>query len=179
MRLRLIPALLIALLALAAGVVSACGGSDDGPILEGQALELGEVNYYVQLTRFLNPASAEDAAYLENVAPIADNEDYLAVFLRASNESDQEQTLATDYSIVDTRGNTFQPLPVDTPFSLQPGATIPAGEEYPPVDSPARSGPVKGSYLLFALPVTSQENRPLDLEITDDQGNKGQIELDL
>ncbi len=178
MRRRLVPALLIALLALSAGAVSACGGSES-PVLEGQPLEVGDLTYYVQLTRFLNPSNPEDAAYLAGQPAAPKSDDYLAVFLRVDNKSDQAQNLADHFSIVDTRGNVFEPIPSDSDFALQPGADVPADSQYPPVDSPAYSGPVKGSYLLFALPVSSEENRPLNLQIPAPDGSVEKIELDL
>ncbi len=123
MRRRLVPALLIALLALSAGAVSACGGSET-PVLEGQPLEVGDLTYYVQLTRFLNPSNPEDAAYLEGQPAAPKSDDYLAVFLRVENESDQAQNLADHFSIVDTRGHVFEPIPSDSDFALQPGTEV-------------------------------------------------------
>ena len=56
---------LLALLALTAGV-SACGyTSDSKHTNEGEPLELGELEYNVTFSRYLNPNDTEDAAYRE------------------------------------------------------------------------------------------------------------------
>ena len=38
-------------------------------VVEGEPLELGELDYNVQITRFLNPDDAEDAEYLVGQPP--------------------------------------------------------------------------------------------------------------
>jgi hypothetical protein len=179
MRRRLPQALLLALLVLCVGALSACGGDDSGPALEGEPLELGSLTYNVQITRFLNPANLEDATYLEGQPPAPDGTEYLAVFLRVDNDSDVTQTLPDSFEIVDTRDEHFDAIESDSPFALEFGAAIPADGTYPPLDTPARSGPIKGSMLLFALPDTATENRPLELRIPGPDGETGTVQLDL
>jgi hypothetical protein len=57
-------ALAISLLALVA--LAGCGSSDtETDVNEGEPLELGDLHYDVQITRYLNPFSPEDSQYLE------------------------------------------------------------------------------------------------------------------
>ena len=179
MRRRLLQASLLALLVLCIGALSACGGEEEGPAIEGQPLELGELIYNVQITRFLNADNLEDANYLEGQPPAPDGTDYLAVFLRIDNDSDELQALPDSFQIVDTREETFPAIESDSPFALEFGAEVEPEDSYPPLDTPARSGPIKGSMLLFTLPDTATENRPLVLQIPGPDGETGEVELDL
>jgi len=59
----------LALASLAAGV-SACGySSDSKSVVEGQTVSLGDLQYTVIFSRFLNPNDNEDAAYLVGQPP--------------------------------------------------------------------------------------------------------------
>jgi hypothetical protein len=46
------------------------------------------------------------------------------------------------------------------------------------LDSTPQQGPIEGSVVLFELPETASENRPLTLEIESPDG-KGEVTLDL
>jgi hypothetical protein len=176
---RLSTALLLALLLVFGTALSACGGEEtEGHAVEGEPLELGELIYNVQITRFLNSDNVEDANYLDGQEPAEPGQQYLGVFIRILNEGDEAATIPEEFEIVDTRGNTFQALESESSFALEPGAEIEADGEYPPYDTPARSGPIKGAMLLFLLDDESIENRPIELEIPGD-GEDGTIELDL
>jgi hypothetical protein len=179
MRRRLAQALLLALLVLCVGGVSACGSEEEGPAIEGEPLELGELIYNVQITRFLNADNLEDANYLEGQPPPPKGSDYLAVFIRVDNDGEETETLPDSFEIIDTREESFPAIESDSPFALQFGAEVEPEGSYPPLDTPARSGPIKGSMLLFALPVTATENRPLELHIPGPDGEDGVVELDL
>ena len=175
-----IQALILALLVLCAGALSACGSEEEGPAIEGEPLELGELIYNVQITRFLNADNLEDANYLEGQPPAPEGTEYLAVFLRVDNDGEETETLPDSFEIRDTRDETFEAEESDSPFALQFGAEIEPEGTYPPLDTPARSGPIKGSMLLFVLPDTATENRPLELEIPGPDGEEGGVvELDL
>lgn len=177
---RLPTALLLALLLVLATGLSACGGEEtEGLAVEGQPLELGNLTYNVQITRFLNPDNTEDANYLEGQEPAGPGQDYLGVFIRVINESDESASLPDSFEIKDTRGTTFEALDSESPFALEFGAEIEPDGEYPPFDTPARSGPIKGAMLLFLVDDTSIENRPIELEIPGEDGEDGAIELDL
>ncbi len=177
---RLSTSLLLALLLTLATALTACGGEHtEGHAVEGQPLELGNLIYNVQITRFLNPDNVEDANYLEGQEPADSDQEYLGVFIRIINESDETATIPDSFEIVDTRGNTYESLPTESPFALEPGAEIEPDGEYPPFDTPARSGPIKGAMLLFLLDDTAVENRPIELLIPGEDGEDGSIELDL
>ena len=179
MRRRPIQALFLALLVLCAGALSACGSEEEGPAIEGEPLEFGELIYNVQITRFLNADNLEDANYLEGQPPAPEGTDYLAVFIRVDNDGEETEELPDSFQIVDTREETFPALESDSPFALEFGAEIGPEGTYPPLDTPARSGPIKGSMLLFTLPDTATENRPLVLQIPGPDGETGEVELDL
>lgn len=174
-------ALLSALAAAALAVaVAACGEEHESTVVEGEPLELGELSYNVQLTRFLNPDDTEDREYLAGQPPLAPGQDYLAVFMDVENEGDESVRLP-DYDEVeveDTTGATAAPIRTDSLFALQLGETIAPGAELPEEDSAAASGPVQGAFLLFLVPTGVTENRPLELKI-DLHGEEGAIELDL
>jgi hypothetical protein len=160
-----------ALLALVVAVSLVAGGcGEDEPKTsgaEGEFIEVGEVDYQVQLTRLLNPQQRPDDAYLRAQAPLPADEMYLGVFLRIENDSDSPYKPPRDIKVVDTRGNEY--LPLDTTqsgFGLDFGEEIPAGEVAPPPNSPAQFGPTSGALLLFRVTEeTATDNLPLELQI--------------
>ena len=51
--------------------LSACGySSDSKEVVEGEPVKLGELQYNVIFSRFLNPNDTEDAAYLDELAAL-------------------------------------------------------------------------------------------------------------
>jgi hypothetical protein len=66
----------------------------------------------------------------------------------------------------------------ESPYALQPGAELGPDDELPAPDTPAASGPIKGSMVLFLVPDSVAENRPLELEIPSSAGD-GKVELDI
>ena len=149
-------------------------------MVEGEPLELGELRFNVQLTRFLNPDDTEDAEYLRELPSPPAGQDYLAVFMDVENEGDSEQQLPAfdQVEVEDTTGATAEPVETESLFALQLGEPIPAGAEIPEADSAASSGPAQGAFLLFLVPEAVSENRPLELQITSGD-EEGTIELDL
>jgi hypothetical protein len=175
------PAALAALTAvLALGVVAGCGEEETSHVVEGEPIELGDLHFNVAITRFLNPDDVEDSEYLEGLPPPAAGHDYLAVFMDVRNEGDDDIRLPSpvEIEIKDTAGETYEPIETESLFALELGSVLPAGAEAPAEDTAARSGPVQGSFVLFLMPVESEANRPLELELLAD-GEKGTIELDL
>jgi len=88
---------LIAALALAATALalSACGSSNESKeVVEGEPVELGELQYNVVFSRFLNPHDNEDSAYLVGQREAPPGSAYFGVFLEVQNESEEPQTLA-------------------------------------------------------------------------------------
>jgi hypothetical protein len=173
-------ALTLTLALLGAGAVG-CGEGHDTSVDEGIPLKLGDLEFNVQLTRFLNPANREDALYVagQQVPPPSDK-DYLAVFLTVKNTGGDDLHLPTvdEMEIVDTTGGTYHPLVSHSPFALPIAGIVPAHDIVPLPNSAAASGPAQGSFLLFEVDKGVVENRPLELEIT--SGNeKGSIKLDI
>ena len=73
-------------------------------MIEGEPLELGELRYNVQITRFLNADDAEDQGYLVGQEPPEPGEDFLAVFLTIDNESEESVDLPYAFRVHDTLG---------------------------------------------------------------------------
>ena len=153
----------VSLLALAA-----CGAEEDIAHREGLALPLEGITYNVFITRQLNLEDVEDRGYTENVQQAPPGSTYYGVFLEACNVSEEPVRTAGTFRIVDTAGNEFEPLSLDsenpfsyTPTELEPGDCIPAE------GSLASSGPTAGALLIFELPLENTENRPLELEVLD------------
>jgi hypothetical protein len=183
---------LIALGALLAGVllVAGCGGTSSVATTEGTAtdegtyLEMGGLKYQIQISRYLNPSDAEDRDYLiglpHGVRPASD-ELWFGVFMRVENDSSSAQRAASDYTITDTQGHTFRPVPLNSTnvfayhaLTLQPTSKIPVP------DSAAGFDPIQGSLILFRLKEEYLQNRPLILHIS--QGASGpsvSTEIDL
>jgi len=169
---------LLALLALGAGV-SACGYSSDSKHTnEGEPLQLGELEYNVTFSRYLNPKDTEDAAYLEGQEEAPKGQSYFGVFFEIQNKSDEPQTLPSTLTITDAEDNEFEVLPSESIFALPFESTVEAEEQIPVLDSPPQQGPIEGSVAIFLLPEEASENRPLTLHIEGAE-EKGEVTLDL
>ena len=164
---------LLAALSAAAGL-SACGngGEVSHADSEGTSITVGGLQYQVQISRQLNPRDLEDREYLTGVDPVGgrlgNNEVFFAVFLRVKNATSQQQASAGDFTITDTIGEQFRPVPVRNTFAYRPqplaaDATVPNGIE------PAAYAPTQGKMLLFKLPNGALDNRPLELEVKSPQ----------
>ena len=182
MSLRRKRALAIALSLAAAALVGAgCGEEHETEVVEGEPLELGEVEYNVQITRFLNPDDKEDSEYVEGQkVPPPPGQSFLAVFIEVSNDGDETAELpaASELKVTDTTGAPYSPLPVTNIFALEVGGELGAGEELPAEDTAADAGPTQGSIILFLVPADIGANRPLELDIAA-EGHEGKIELDI
>lgn len=186
---RLSAALLATTAALALG---ACGNVEEDGIVsqgesEGSYIDVGPVKYQVQLSRILNPANADDAAYLRDVIPteaeLEDGETWFGVWLRAENDAKDAQPKVEEFEILDTLGEEYEPV-------LQPGNVLSWGEQpdaVPPLDvlplasSLAEESSIQGALLLFKLPYETLENRPLELELQSptDPSYIGKVVLDV
>jgi hypothetical protein len=173
---------LLAVLALAVPVAG-CGDDEEGEevpeAVEGEPLELGELLYNVSITRFLNPNITEDRAYLEGAPEEPQGMSYLGVFLQIKNETDEDVASADHYAVVDGSHRVYEPSELETEFSLDVGATVPADGVIPPLDTVAAAGPTQGALLLFLVDDDVSEERPLELEVEDAVGGEGLIELDI
>jgi hypothetical protein len=187
---RLRPLLLLALLAVLAGALGACGDEDrtyagEG-IAEGMYSNVGGLKYQVQISRELNPTDSEDRAYLVGLAPTArdlqPDETWFAVFLRVQydTKSGAPRPTARDFTLEDTQRNVYRPVPLgdDNVFAyrattLQPTQILPGG------DSPAAESTIQGSLLLFRVKDADLQNRPLTFKITNPQNTQQVATQDL
>jgi hypothetical protein len=151
----------------------------DEPAREGLSLPLDGVDYNVFITRELNPDITPDKAYVkEQEAP--PGQALYGVFLRACNTSSEERTTVSRFTVRDNQDNTFEPepLPADNAFAYS-SQTLDPKECIPEAGSVAQLGPTAGAMLLFKLPLENTENRPLELEVEADNGQKLTFTLDI
>ena len=173
--------LALVLLLLAAPLAAAapgCGEEEELEVVEGEPVELEELSYNVQLTRFLNPDDNEDAEYLADQPPLPPGTGYLGVFMQIENESEEPRPSASEFTIVDTLEEHYEPVETESPYALEPGAEVPAEGELPLAGTTAATGPTEGAMVLFLVPDAVTENRPLELEISS-AGATGTVELDI
>jgi hypothetical protein len=159
----------LALLLLSTGVaVSGCGkaGANKAQVREGLDVIVDGVGYNVGITRQLNITEPPDNDFYQG--PDAGKGFALyGVFLTACNVTKHTTKVPVKKFIIeDTRGNEYRPvqLPVSNRFAFKPR---PLGyKECEPTPGSAGSfNPTGGAMLLFKLPVSAQENRPLELQI--------------
>ena len=177
-------ATIVGLLAVLALVVPIAGcGDEEGEevpeAVEGEPLHVGDLIYNVSITRFLNPNIVEDEGYLEGAPEEPVGKSYLGVFLQIKNETDEDLPSADEYSIVDGSHRTYEPFDLETEFSLEVGAEVPADGVIPVPDSVPAAGPTQGALLLFLVDDDVSEERPLELEVVTPGDGEGKIELDI
>jgi hypothetical protein len=180
LRKRLVPPLLaaFALVALALAV-SACGWSSDSKeVAEGEPVKLGELQYNVIFSRFLNPNDNEDAAYLVNQPPPKKGSTYFGVFVEVQNKSEETQELSSGFTITDADEQEFAAIPSESLYAFPFGGKVESQEPIPAPDSTPQQGPIEGSLVLFELPGDASENRPLTLAIDGPEG-PAEVTLDL
>jgi hypothetical protein len=149
-------------------------------------LDVGPLTYEVQLSRELNPADTEDAAYLQGLTAaqrtLAPGQEWFAVFLQVYNNTSQALPAASGPTITDTQNNSYTPVVPDltNQFAYR-GGTVPAKSRVPEDDSTAAAGSTQGALLLYKIQVVSLDNRPLKLRITDptDASQSASAELDV
>jgi hypothetical protein len=176
----------LAVAALVVPVLSGCSRHHEIPEPEGQTVKVGGLSYTVFITRQLNLRDPEDHGYYSGPdAPPGFA--YFGVFIQVCNDYNHvphASTPVNTFRIVDTEGNQFDttPLQPSDVFGYRP-RPLSAKECVPTPGSAPATGPIGGSLLLFKLPVTSIENRPLDLEIdpppTGETPDSRRIELDI
>jgi hypothetical protein len=180
----------IALLAVLVLVLAGCGDKTNSQTeaqTEGLYMDVGPLLYQVQISRYLNPADPEDQEYLrglpEGMSPqLGKGETWFGVFIRVQNTTDQTHTSTTQFTIRDTQGHEFSPIPLDAkvnPFAYVAAPLGPGGVN-PGPETAAANGPVQqGSLILFKLTVGSLQNRPLQLRMENGAGSEATIDLDL
>ena len=160
--------------------VSACGYSNDSKdVAEGEAVNLGELQFIVTFSRYLNPNDNEDSAYLVGQKPPPEGSTYFGVFFQVQNESEEPQTLPSTLTIRDADHNTYEVLPSESLYALELGGEVESQEQVPVLDSTADLGAIEGAVAIFLLPAEASDARPLTLEIPGAEGEDGEVELDL
>ena len=152
---------------------------------EGIYVDVGNLVYQVQMSRYLNPADREDREYLMGLPAgtnpvLPGDETWFGVWMRVKNYTDETLTPAEDFTITDTEENEFRPIELaDTnvfayrPHPMGPDSVLPLP------DTAAASGPIQGALILFRLKTDSLQNRPLVLHIDQGEGNEAVVDLDL
>ena len=182
----LLALLLLPVLAFAAG----CGDKEEHVTKaesEGLYLDVGGLQYQVEISRQLNPTDVEDVAYLEgvprSVKRLGSNESWFGIFLRVENHGDVARPAADSFELHDTQENVYTPVPIaaSNPFSYQAGL-VRAKEILPPNQSVAQlNESIAGSLVLFKVPNATYDNRPLELVIKDprDRTKTASVDLDV
>jgi hypothetical protein len=152
----------------------------------GGYVDAGPVTYQLQISRELNPYSPEDSQYVKgvpsNLTSLGPQQMWYGVFLWAKNQTHRDQMSLDSFEIVDTQGNTYYPVQLDStanPFAWT-SQTLRPNETQPAPNTVASEGPTQGGLLLFKLNTDVYSNRPLTLYLLG-AGNKrlGSISLNL
>lgn len=183
------PTRTIALTAVLASLATAGCGEKEAIVhvgeTEGIYLDVGGLDYQVQISRQINPAVVPDDAYVDGlpdfVSPPTDDETWFGVFVRVQNQTGEPHEAAAEISITDTQGKEYEPLPLDpqeNAFAYRPTVVGP-GETLPREDSSGALGSAQGALLLFKVTYQSLGNRPLELEIEGEDGESAHVDLDI
>lgn len=150
-------------------------------VREGVAIELEGLAYTVFVTRQLNPQDPEDRGYYQGPPPPPGSALY-GVFMKVCNDGDATAMAAGRFKVADTQGSEFEPVEPqrDNVFAYQP-SRLPVEQCIPNALSLAAQGPTSGAVLIFQLPISATENRPIELEIEPPSGRgaTAKIELDI
>ena len=170
-----------AVCALVLAALAGCGGEKEpNPAREGLTVKVAGVEYTVYITRELNLKIPPDQAYY-NGPEAPPGQVYYGVFIQTCNPDGGPKLTADSFKITDNQGNVFHPTPIEdkNPFAYHP-RVLARKECIPQAGSVAQLGPTEASMLLFKLPLSNTENRPLELEIEAPRvAESRSIELDL
>lgn len=181
--------LLLIVLALATLGLSACGDKER-TVKNGESeaayVTLGDMQYQVQLSRLLNAYNPGDRSLLVGVPPalrgLGRGDVWFGVWVRVFNHSHRIRVGADSFKIVDTRGREYEPVPLtaSSVFAYRSGP-VQRESTYPVLDSAAGNSPTVGSLLLFKLPETTLDFRPLELEFSSSilPGQTSTVRLDV
>jgi hypothetical protein len=175
----LLPLFAALILGLATLAVSACGSSSDEKtgLIEGEAVTLGDLQYNVVFSRFLNPQDVEDREYLVGQPPPPADAAYFGAFVQIINKSKEDPVpIPREFKIVDTEGEAFTSIPSTSSYALPLGDSIGPEDLAPALDSSPEVGPIEASMVLFQIPDAASENRPLQFVIP---GIDGPATIDL
>jgi len=169
-------------------LASGCGNKLETVTLgdtEGIYLDLDDLKYQIQISRYMNANDVEDRSYLlglpQSTAQPTGEETWFGVFLRVQNSTDKAIAPANDFEIVDTQENVYRPIPLDTeanPFAYKPDPIAPKSL-VPQPDSVASQTSIQGKLLLFKIKTESLQNRPLEFRFKGGSGTTGVIDLDV
>jgi hypothetical protein len=186
-------------LALLALVAAGCGNhptTGTNSAIEGSAvadtegiyLDINNLKYQIEMSRYMNANDVEDAEYLKGLPAGASqptgDESWFGVWVRVQNVTDETHPIADNWIIRDTQGKTYRPIPLDTNvniFALRTDIDVPPHTVLPLASTAAGQGPIQGSLLLFKIKDDSFQNRPLELRFTNGQqgGGTGVYDLDV
>ena len=178
---RRIALLLLAVVALGlmSVTLAACGSSDSKDVSEGETLKLGDLDYTVAFSRYLNPNDTEDAAYLVGQPQAPNGSNYFGIFLEVQNPTGESQKLASTMTITDATNQTYKLIPSESLYAMPFGEELEEHEQIPILDSSAQQGPLQSAVAVFLLPEEVSSNRPLILHIPGSNGEKGSVKIDL
>jgi hypothetical protein len=167
--------LVIAVLAcaLAALLVAGCdSGRPPGVAREGLYEDVAGLDYNVFITRELNLRDAEDRDYYRGPEAPPGFALY-GVFVQVCNHGHGYRYPNVKFVVEDNQGKRYEPLPLpsDNVFAYR-ARRLATDACIPEPGSAASSGPTGGALLLFKFPLTSLENRPLELRIEAPEGAK-------
>ena len=118
---------LLAALALAALaiVVSACGyTSHSKAVSEGEAVKMGELQYEVIFSRYLNPNDNEDSAYLVGQPTPPNGSTYFGIFLQVQNESNESQELPSTLWVTDATHRRYDLIASESLYAFPFGGEV-------------------------------------------------------
>ena len=114
-------------------------------------MKLGELQYNVIFSRFLNPNDNEDSAYLVGQPPPPEGSTYFGVFFEVQNESEEPADAADVAHDHRRRRPDLRRDPQRKPLrASRSAAKSKPQEQIPVLDSTPQQGPIEGS--LVALP---------------------------
>lgn len=167
-----------------ATALAGCGAEPglEEPAREGLFVDVAGIDYNVLLTRQLNLNITPDKAFYKGPPPKPGHALY-GVFVQVCNTASDELTpTSDDFELEDSQGNTFRPveLPEENDFAYHP-RELGQDDCIPEDGSVAQQGPLTAAMVLFELPLTATENRPLELIIKGPPGEEDEkvFELDL
>ena len=165
-------------------LVAGCKSSrPEGVAREGLNEDVAGLDYNVYITRELNLRDSEDRDYYRGPEAPPGFALY-GVFIQVCNHGHGYKVPDTKFVVEDNQGNRYEPLPLpkDNVFAYRP-RRLSSEACIPEAGSAAASGPTAGSLLLFQFPLSSLENRPLELKIEAPPGaekpRETTIELDI
>jgi hypothetical protein len=170
--------------------VSACGSGEHARYSDNLGpgyVQLGALNYQIQISRQLNPLDAhEDKWYLQGFSAgqlkLPPTDEWFGISLQVFNWTHSAATPTSDFYITDTLGDRFTPLtnPTPNPYTYVP-SSIPAGGQLPNISSAAFAGWTQGEMLVFKVPYADLPDRPFVLHIVSraHTSDQSQIELDV